>query len=168
MTTPTPANPEAKAEPLTDAEIEQFRRGHTCDISIATKQYQHRLLATISHLQSRLEAAEKFGAPVAGAVALSHVKDPCKLHNAYWTTSSGSCMACRAVQAEARATVLRAEVDAWRAAVSDGAYVVNTEHESFAGRMSFTKKTQAAIDRLQAARDATDSLPKGDDNAKPQ
>lgn len=74
------------------------------------------LSAELTTLRQRAEAAEKqlaeakrYGAPV-DAVALSFVKDPCTKHNAYWTTSSGACMACRAEDAERRVAELEGAI----------------------------------------------------------
>lgn len=134
--TPTPANPRAKAEPLSDGQLSIAKGVLEPDHFLyeknrETRAFYAQLFATISHLQSRLVAAER-------------ERDEAIAHD--------------------RVKVLRAEVDAWRAAASDDAYIVKTEHESFTGRVSFTEKTLDAINRLQAARDATDSLPRGDDN----
>lgn len=64
-----------------------------------------RVVATIDALTSALAEARKYGA-TENAKALSWVKNPCKVHNQYWTTAMGCCMACRAEKAE---TALAAE-----------------------------------------------------------
>ena len=53
-------------------------------------------------IRTRLAEALKYGAPVAGAKLPPHIKTSCGKHDAYWTTISGACMACRAEDAEKR------------------------------------------------------------------
>lgn len=63
----------------------------------------------VKSLTAERDEALKYGAPK-DDVALSWVKNPCKRHNQYWTTASGSCMACRADSAEARAVAAEKRV----------------------------------------------------------
>lgn len=77
----------------------------------------------ITQLRERLDAVEKerdkalrYGAPE-NATALSHVKNPCTKHNQYWTTHYGSCMACRANDAEDESKKLRLSNERMREAL---------------------------------------------------
>lgn len=63
--------------------------------------------AMLRKLRADLTRAEQYGAPVAGAKALSFVKHKCG-HDDYWKTAGGGCMACRAVEAEGYAARLEA------------------------------------------------------------
>jgi hypothetical protein len=63
----------------------------------------------ITALETQLAEALKYGARE-NATALSYVKNPCTKHNQYWTTISGDCMACRAVDAEDKLAALEAEL----------------------------------------------------------
>jgi hypothetical protein len=65
--------------------------------------------AEIARLRRERNEALRYGAPEAGAKALSFVKNPCTKHDAYWTTMYGNCMACRANAAESELARLRAE-----------------------------------------------------------
>jgi len=61
--------------------------------------------AKIADLERQLADAMKYGAPE-NATRLPYVKAKNCHHNDYWTTVSGACMACRAVEAEQKLTDL--------------------------------------------------------------
>ena len=65
--------------------------------------------ARIAELENQLAEALKYGAPK-NSKALSFVTHPCNFHSHYWTTMSGSCMACRAVSAETERDELRKQL----------------------------------------------------------
>lgn len=77
----------------------------------------HRARKEFEALQQRSAAPASGEAepPIKGALALGYVKDPCKVHDAYWTTASGACMVCRAVKAETNLAAVRAENESVKA-----------------------------------------------------
>lgn len=78
-------------------------------------------LAKVKRVEGERDEALKYGAPEKDAKALSWVKEPCKIHNAYWTTHFGGCMACRATKAEAERDVYKAELFLYRKLIETSA-----------------------------------------------
>lgn len=149
MTAPTPANPEAKAE-IDPTLVDRLRlSARDCAIVACPEcvTLVHEAIATISHLQARLEAAER-----ERDEAIAHDRQPYPTAAAY----EAVCVALRKHKtdlaiAEARAKVLRAEVDAWREMCP------NDWLNSKVGWGTARVAVNLAIA-------ATNSLPKGDDN----
>lgn len=104
----------------------------------------------IATLETQLAEALKYGARE-NAKALSYVKNPCKKHNQYWTTFSGACMACRAVNAE---TQLAAANEAVRVL---GEYVAGIENAEPFSRVS---ELQAAYENNPLARASVEKVGK--------
>jgi len=109
----------------------------------------------ITRLRAELAEALKYAAPE-NAKALPHIKNPCKVHNEYWTTHFGACMACRANKAEAELAAWKAESEAAKAPI-DEALVFDRSDER---QIEKHAREDAAWYRWQVARANTDRIAK--------
>ncbi len=110
--------PEITDERIADIKSNAFKWG-SCAFTIDSAECVaiisrlERAEADKKALEAALKEALKYGAPENTLAFVKPLK-PC-IHNPYWTTMSGECMACRATEAEAERDAMKESVKyAWQ------------------------------------------------------